>query len=839
MRFHFRSLAIIVFCCCSVAQTKPNPQALTNAADYTDAIAPGGLATIFGGVLSETSAGVATVPLPRTLGGVQVFVNAIAAPLLYVSPAQVNIQIPYEVSPGLATVVVSKGGIRSDPLTVSVQAASPAIFQDANQRAVAQNTDYTTNSTSTPAAGGSVLMLYATGLGAVAPSVPSGAAAPTSPLSSAVISPKATIAGVDAPVLFAGLTPEFVGLFQANIQLPQDLAPGDYPVTLTSADYTSAVAQASIVGTGTRAQPYVRPNSAVPLQQWTGDLTQLYIAGRNLTFPTNGLSQTRYGVWGQGAGVSTQFPDGRIFMFFGDTVTAYKANDGFWYDYQRNSCGESARGTCIGVDTVGFIPSAAGLSQCNALSRAVAALNSGQQLTAIDYGTCPVIQYITDPSHLTAQGMPKVAWTQDSSVTGLVGQEGVLNGRIPTGVFVSGTSLYAVYEAVTRKPNTAGTKYNLESILLKANQPTDGIGPTTPISWKRLYPWSLADLPTGSAAVVRGSSTVSASPGTFKNVWVNNPTVWEGIEINGSRYRITSISPDASVITLDHPVTDDSDQSAIFNVLPAQNTQPGKFMTIAPFLLDLETMNALGMQNLLPSALKGLPNVLFVIGSGYKWRSSNTFLLAMDPGKLDGSSNSGKGVADAWYLTSLSPSASSWVQGDESRAVPLLSNWQHRGVPDGGSPCVGEVSVRWVPLLKQFLMTYGQATCGGLYVRTATAPWGPWTYEQSIWLNTANQGWEGMIVHDPYSRTPDFNLQPVLYDGIQRCCVPMSQLNISPWGLPGNPFAPFLLPVQTDNGDNTIRAYMNVSTFDPYVVYLVAFDVRKPEKSASERLPKR
>ena len=125
-------------------------------------------------------------------------------------------------------------------------------------------------------------------------------------------------------------------------------------------------------------------------------------------------------------------------------------------------------------------------------------------------------------------------------------------------------------------------------------------------------------------------------------------------------------------------------------------------------------------------------------------------------------------------------------------------------------------------------MTYGSATCGGIYMRTSKTPWGPWSYESPIFQNTPNRGWEGKIVHDPNGSNPDFNSQPVIYDGTKPCCVSMSAIGIAPWGLPGNPYAPFLLPVQDDNGDNTVKVYMNLSTFDPYVVFLVGFDVQKP-----------
>ncbi len=647
-------------------------------------------------------------------------------------------------------------------------------------------------------------------------------------LSKPVSTPSASIGGVNATVQFLGLAPGFVGLAQANILVPTSLGTASYPLTVALAGTSSTAVSVSIQGNGAPSDAYIVPGSDLPLEQWTGDLSQIYSAEALYSYKTNAQAETDYGVWGQGAGTAAQFPDGRLFFFFGDTVTAYQGSDGNWFDYQRNNCGETGRGTCIGVDTIGFIPNGVNLSQCNYLDQVDSALQA-RQTPPTSYGACPAIQYIVDPSHQPSTSIPRVAWTQDSSVTGLVGEEGVLADRIPTGVFVNDNTLYAIYEAITRHPHISGLKYDVESMLLRANQPTTSITGETPITWTRLYPWSSANLPTGPCRTVYGSAQVTAAAGTFSAQWANNPRVWQGIEIDGVVYQIQSVAADGSSITLSSPVTGISDNSAVFNVLPAENSQPGKLMSSAPFLLNLDTMNATGIESQLPGPLKGLNSVLFVIGSGYFWRSENVFLMAMDPSKIDGSSNNtGKGVADAWYLTSGNTGGGVlWAQGDETNAVPLITSWQHRG-PSPNTPCIGEVSVQWAPLLNRFVMTYGQANCGGVYARTSSTPWGPWSFETQIFSNSSNQGWEGKLVHDPNAIGPDFNAKPVIYDGSQPCCVAMSSIGIPPWGLPGNPFAPFLLPVQTDNGNGSVQMYMNLSTFDPYVVFLTSFQVQKP-----------
>jgi uncharacterized protein (TIGR03437 family) len=76
---------------------------------------------------------------------------------------------------------------------------------------------------SSPAAGGEVISVFTTGLGAVYPAVATGTAAPTSPLSLVTSPVTATVNGQSAVVAFAGLAPTFVGLYQVNVQIPNPL----------------------------------------------------------------------------------------------------------------------------------------------------------------------------------------------------------------------------------------------------------------------------------------------------------------------------------------------------------------------------------------------------------------------------------------------------------------------------------------------------------------------------------------------------------------------------------------------------------------------------------------
>ncbi|MEK7829961.1 MAG: CAP domain-containing protein, partial [Acidobacteriota bacterium] len=99
-----------------------------NAASYVQSVAPDSLAATFGTQLTSTTAGATSLPLPLTLAGVTVMVNNLSAPLLYVSPTQINYQIPANVDPGTAVIKVMNGGTEVANGTVTIENVSPSIF---------------------------------------------------------------------------------------------------------------------------------------------------------------------------------------------------------------------------------------------------------------------------------------------------------------------------------------------------------------------------------------------------------------------------------------------------------------------------------------------------------------------------------------------------------------------------------------------------------------------------------------------------------------------------------------------------------------------------------------
>src|SRR5262249_27756414 len=123
-----------------------------------------------------------TLPLPTTVGGTQVLIGGVASPLFYVSPGQVNAQIPFELQAGQQyQVIVSANGALTAPQPIQLNAGTPAILQFTSGVVVAQHQDGTLVSADAPAAPGEYLTLYMSGLGDTTPAVATGQPAPSNP----------------------------------------------------------------------------------------------------------------------------------------------------------------------------------------------------------------------------------------------------------------------------------------------------------------------------------------------------------------------------------------------------------------------------------------------------------------------------------------------------------------------------------------------------------------------------------------------------------------------------------------------------------------------------------
>lgn len=216
------------------AQLKP-PFITNGASFYVRSIVPGEIVSVFGENLS-TAVEVATgFPLPTELGRTRVLVNKIAVPLFYVSPNQINFQVPFETPNWSVDVVVIPDTTQpSNQITLRAQttASDVGAFSaeiDGAWRPIVVNASrnpWELVSPSHPVLPGEWITLYLTGLGAVTPAVPSGQPAPLSPLSHTVNPATAKIDAQELQVDFCGLAPGWAGLYQVNVFVPSDLQSG-------------------------------------------------------------------------------------------------------------------------------------------------------------------------------------------------------------------------------------------------------------------------------------------------------------------------------------------------------------------------------------------------------------------------------------------------------------------------------------------------------------------------------------------------------------------------------------------------------------------------------------
>jgi uncharacterized protein (TIGR03437 family) len=231
-----------------IAADAPSIAAVTNAASYSsDAIAQGSLVSLFGAHLAPATARASGTPLPLSLADTSVTVNGVVAPLLFVSPQQINAQIPSEIGAGPATVVVRVMGTVSAPVTITVRVASPGVFTDGQGQAALLNADGSVNSPQNPAASGSIVSAFFTGQGPVSAVVEDGAAPPAGQEISATSTISATIGSLPAEITFAGLAPLYPGVAQMNLKIPA-LTSGVHSLIINISGAASNAAQLVISG---------------------------------------------------------------------------------------------------------------------------------------------------------------------------------------------------------------------------------------------------------------------------------------------------------------------------------------------------------------------------------------------------------------------------------------------------------------------------------------------------------------------------------------------------------------------------------------------------------------
>jgi minor extracellular serine protease Vpr len=248
-----QSLAILFWGMARPAPVIPAGGIVNNASFQPNlAVAPGSFVSIFGAGLSDAAKGYSTPNLPLSLAGVSVSFDVpnreISLPgrLTYVSPGQVDVQVPWGLQGETAAFVkVSRGGLSTPLYTLSLAECSPGIYEYSAGAAgplIAAAQDAATLASITPANPahrGERVLIYMNGLGPVDNRPQDGEPSPANPARSTRIAPLVNIGGKQAPVASSSLSPAMIALYRVEALVPQEISPGLQPVVVNCSGVSS------------------------------------------------------------------------------------------------------------------------------------------------------------------------------------------------------------------------------------------------------------------------------------------------------------------------------------------------------------------------------------------------------------------------------------------------------------------------------------------------------------------------------------------------------------------------------------------------------------------------
>jgi len=229
------------------AVAAPQLTSVTSAADGKSPVAPGGLLTATGFQLSPTNQATSQIPLPTALANSCLTVDGQPVPLIFVSPTQINAQMPVQAVGDVTLIVHTPAGV-SDNFNLTVLPTAPAVFLTGqagpltNVPTVVRLSNGLIVTDSNPVHGGDELVIYLTGTGQSNPSVPNGLPAPANPLAMSVATPSVQLGGTDLPIMYAGLAPGEVGVSQINVTVPASTPQGlSVPLTISQGGFTGTI----------------------------------------------------------------------------------------------------------------------------------------------------------------------------------------------------------------------------------------------------------------------------------------------------------------------------------------------------------------------------------------------------------------------------------------------------------------------------------------------------------------------------------------------------------------------------------------------------------------------
>jgi len=292
-----------------------------NGLNLQESVSPGSIITIHGtGLSSGPGVAPAGLVLPSTLGNTQARMNGVPLALLEVNPIVIRAQIPYNAPVGPVSITVATTAV-SGAFQLVLQPTAPVLLLNSTGHIVAKHADGSFNAVNKPALGGTVVTLYAGGLGKVAPAFGLYQRTPSAPASAPVFPITTRFGSTQVSIQSVKLQPGETGVYEVNIAVPQ-MAFGIHNATITVNGVESAPAQI-----------LVQPTMEVP---GAPDVTcgVAPVVGGPPTVPQVFLPQVRTADFEPGVTRDETGPPGPVSSRYPN----YNTSDDAWYDrYHRES----------------------------------------------------------------------------------------------------------------------------------------------------------------------------------------------------------------------------------------------------------------------------------------------------------------------------------------------------------------------------------------------------------------------------------------------------------------------------------------------------------------------
>ncbi len=223
----------------------PRITKVTNAADRSRAVAPGGLIVVEGTDLSPVNVATSELPLPTALGESCLTVNGMAVPMLMSSSSRINAQLPFQAEGNVTMILRTPGGV-SDNYNLTILPTAPSVFRtplaaDYEVPTVVRASNGQVVTPSNPVRSNDELFIYLTGMGKTDPEIPAGVPAP-SEAPAVLTQPEVSINGFKLPVSSAALVSGQVGVYEIKVAVPWSVPKGmNQTLQVKQGSYSSSV----------------------------------------------------------------------------------------------------------------------------------------------------------------------------------------------------------------------------------------------------------------------------------------------------------------------------------------------------------------------------------------------------------------------------------------------------------------------------------------------------------------------------------------------------------------------------------------------------------------------